>query len=154
MFDIYLTGYTNTEWRTEFKNRIARDITVFDPIDPKYDSFNASQKANQVAKELKNIEDSEVVLFYLCREWDSAYSMLKLGDAVGRGKQVIVLIDADTKSAEKITWYCEYRGVLVVNNMDDLIENVEEYLAQADLVKAMSFVQLPLPQGEGIVPKH
>jgi len=139
MFDVYLTGYSKTEWRTEFKNRIARDITVFDPIDPNYDSFDDAAKANQVAKELENIEDSEVVLFYLCKNWDSAYSMLKLGDAVGRGKQVIVLIEPGTSSEEKITRYCEYRGVLVVDNLDDMVENVEECLAQADLVKAMSF---------------
>ena len=139
MFDVYLTGYANTEWRTEFKDRIARDVTVFDPFDPKYQTFNDTEKANQVAKELENIENSEVVIFYLCREWDSAYSMLKLGDAVGRGKQVIVLVEEDTKSVDKITRYCEYRGVLVVTNMEDLVENVEECLAQADMVKAMSF---------------
>jgi len=138
MFDVYLTGYAKTEWRTEIKNRIARDISVFDPIDPKYDSFNSAEKANQVAKELENIEDCEVILFYLCKEWDSAYSMLKLGDAVGRGKQVVVLIESETSAAEKITRYCEYRGALVVDNLDDMVENAEEYLAQADLVKAMS----------------
>lgn len=139
MFDVYLTGYAKTEWRTEFRNRVARDITVFDPIDPNYDSFDGTEKANQVAKELGNIEDCELIVFYLCKDWNSPYSMLKLGDAVGRGKQVFVLIEPGTISEEKIKRYIEYRGALAVTNMEDLVENVEECLAQADMVKAMSF---------------
>jgi len=138
MFDVYLSGNADTGWRNDFKDRVARDITIFDPIDPKYSSFDEDEKANQIAKELETIEDSELVVFYLCSEWKSFYSMLKLGDAVGRGKQVIVLIEPGTESEEKITRYCEYRGVLVVDNMEDLVENVEECLAQADLIKAMS----------------
>ncbi len=137
MFDIYLAGYANTEWRNEFKDRIARDITIFDPLDPKYSSFDESEKANQIAKELELIEDSELIVFYLCPEWQSYYSMLTLGDAVGRGKQVIVLIKEGTESIEKITRYCEYRGVLIVDNIDEIVENAEEFIAQSDLVKAM-----------------
>jgi len=137
MFDVYLSGYADTGWRSEFKDRIARDITIFDPIDPKYSSFNESEKANQVAKELENMEDAEVIVFYLCPEWKSFYSMLKLGDAVGRGKQIIVLLEPGTESGEKIARYCEYRGILIVEDLDDLVENVEECLAQADQVKAM-----------------
>lgn len=135
MYDVYLSGYSDTQWREEFKNRIAREVTIFDPIDPKYSSFNASEKANHIAKELENIEDCDIIVFYLCREWNSLYSMLQLGDSVGHGKQVAVLIEPGTESEEKITRYCEYNGVLLVDNMDDLVENVEEYLAQADLLK-------------------
>jgi len=135
MFDIYLTGCSDTKWRTELKESVARDITIFDPIHPKYSSFNESEKANQVANELENLENCQIIVFHLPKNWNSAYSLLQLGDAVGRGKQVIVLLEPGVTAEEKITWYCEYYGVLLVDNLEDLVENIEECVAQMELME-------------------
>ena len=133
--DVYLAGYANTKWREEFKNTIARDIEIFDPIDSRYNEFTPSEKSNQIAKELEHIERCEIIVFYFCPEWDSCYSILQLGDAVGRGKQVVVCIIPGDGSEEKIRRYCEYRGVVTVNNLEDLIVNTEEYLGQVEILK-------------------
>lgn len=135
--DVFLAGYADAEWRTEFKERIARDIVILDLYDANYPLLMEDGKAELVAQELESIEDCELVVFYLCKEWNSPYSMLQLGDAVGRGKQVIVHIGAGVSGATKIMRYCEYRGVVFVRNMDDLVENVEEYLSQSEMTKSL-----------------
>ena len=135
LMDVYLAGYADTKWREEFKNTIARDIEISDPFDSKYNEFTSSEKANQIAKELENIENCQVVVFYFCPEWDSCYSILQLGDAVGRGKQVTVCLIPGSGTEEKIRRYCEYRGVLIVSNLEDLVVNTEEYLAQLDILE-------------------
>ena len=137
MFDVYLGGYANTEWREEFKSQIARDITIFDPYDKEYDTFDAEAKANHIAKELEHIEQSEIVVFYMCKHWNSLYSMMQLGEAIGRGKQIIACIAEETEEIEKIERYCEYRGIPIVNNVDDLVANVEECIGQAEMLKSM-----------------
>ncbi len=134
--DVYLAGYADTKWREDFKNTIARDIEIFDPFDKKYNDFTPSEKANHIAKEFTYVEQSEVVVFYFCPEWNSCYSILQLGDAVGRGKQVSVCLIPGTDSEEKLRRYCEYRGVIVVDNLEDLVLNTEEYLAQLEILDA------------------
>jgi len=133
--DVYLAGYADTKWREEFKNTIAMDIEVFDPFDKKYNEFTSSEKANHIAKEFTYVEQSEVVVFYFCPEWNSCYSILQLGDAVGRGKSVIVCLIPGTDSEEKLRRYCEFRGVLIVNNIEDLVVNTEEYLSQLEILE-------------------
>lgn len=137
MFDVYLGGYANTKWREEFKNQIARDITVFDPYDEEYDSFNEEEKANHIAKELEHIEQSDIIAFYMCKHWNSLYSMMQLGEAIGQGKQIIACIEEETEDTKKIERYCEYRGIPVVDNVEDLVENVEECIGQAEMLKSM-----------------
>jgi hypothetical protein len=133
MYDVYLGGYAGTEWRNKFSDMIGDDITIFDPIEDGYDQFDDVQKANLVAKELQHIEESQIIIFYLTKEWNSQFSMLELGDAVGRGKQVVVCIDGKIDGEEKIRRFCEYRGVLFVDNLDDLVTVTEEFLGQIEL---------------------
>ena len=135
--DVYLAGYADPEWRAEFKDKVARDVIVFDSFDHNYASLTPGGKAELIAKELENINDCELVVFYLCKEWDSSYSMIQLGDTVGQGRRVIVYVENGMDSEEKIVRYCEYRGIIVVSSMEDLIENVEEYLAQTELAKSL-----------------
>jgi hypothetical protein len=134
MYDVYLGGYADERWREEFCNGLNdEDITIFDPMHDDYGTFNESEKANQVAQELEMIESSSVIVFFLDPEWKSYFSMLQLGDAVGRGKQVIVCISGSIESEEKIRRYCEYRGALVADNIDDLVTYTEECLGQMEL---------------------
>jgi len=135
--DVYLAGYADAEWREDFKERIARDITIYDPFIQSYESLNTDGKAEQVAREFESIDNCKLIIFYLCKEWDSHYSMIQLGDAVGKGKQVVVHVELGMDSAEKITRYCEYRGIIVVNIMEDLVENVEEFLAQSEMAESL-----------------
>jgi len=137
MFDVYLGGYADIIWRGEFKGKISRDISIFDPFETTYLTFDENEKANQIAKELEYIENSEVIVFYMCPEWNSLYSMTQLGDAVGQGKQVVVCLEGDVESEEKIRRYCEYKGIPIVENIDDLVENVEECIGQMEMLKSM-----------------
>lgn len=138
MYDVYLGGYTDTGWRNSFCDSLSEDISVFDPIVEGYEDFDITQKANQVAQELEMIETSSVVVFYLHENWKSYFSMLELGDAVGRGKQVIVCIDTPIDSEEKIRRYCEYRGMIIVSSLDELVTTVEECIGQMELCEVVN----------------
>ncbi len=132
-YDVYLAGYPDVSWRKSFLSLVDEDVTVYDPIIDEYKDLNHKEKANLVASELESIEISEIIVFYLCKNWQSYFSMLQLGDAAGRGKQVVVCIADAIDSEEKIRRYCEYRGIIVVENLDDLASTVEEYLAEVEL---------------------
>lgn len=139
MSDIYLAGYADTVWREEFKEKIANDIDVFDPFDENYDNLETHGKAELVAKELENMEKSSIIIFYICKEWVSLYGALQLGFATGLNKQIIVYLEEDAKSEEKIRRFCEYRGIVTVDTMDDLVENAEECVGQIELCKSIKF---------------
>ena len=136
-YDVFLAGYADAKWRSEFGDKIARDITIFDSMTSVYHLLDNGAKANLVAQELQNIELCEIVVFYLCPEWNSLYSMIVLGAASGSGKQIIVCMEPGIQSEEKIKLYCEYKGILVVNTLDDLVESVEECLSQAEIVASL-----------------
>lgn len=133
--DVYLAGYADGAWRDEFVRQISNDIDVFDPIIQGYDKLDTDEHANQVAKELELAETGEMVVFYLDQNWKSYFSMLQLGDMAGRGQQVVVCIPNKIDSEQKIRWYCEYRGIAVVESLEDLVELAEEMLAEAELCK-------------------
>lgn len=133
LYDVYLDGSFNPAWRNQFCDNLSDDIKICDLFEESYDQLDAVGKANLIAKELQFIEQSQVVVFYLHPEWKSHFTMLKLGDAVGRGKQVIVCIEGAIESEEKIRRYCEYRGVVIVETLDDLITVTEEYIGQIEL---------------------
>jgi hypothetical protein len=133
VYDVYLAGYPDISWRESFLSLIDESITVYDPIIDEYKRLNHEEKADLVASELEFIEKSEIIVFYLCKKWQSYFSMLQLGDAVGRGKQVVICIADTIDSEEKIRRYCEYRGIIVVESLDDLVSTVEEYLAEVEL---------------------
>lgn len=134
--DVYLAGYANRLWRDKFIEQIDNDVEVYDPWIENYVSLNGAGKADQVARELEMIEECELIVFYLCKEWESRFSTLQLGDAVGRGKQVVICISDAIDGEAKIRRYCEYRGVIVTTNLEDLVTTVEEYLAEVELCSA------------------
>ncbi len=137
--DVYLAGFADVNWRNEFKNAIARDISVFDPYDKNYEEFDEHEKANHIAKELETMDESELVIFCFCPQWDSLYSSIQLGEAMGKNLQVILYLQNPGDWSKKIQRYCEYRGIMIIEDMEDLVENVEEILAQSDLVESMDF---------------
>ena len=133
LYDVYLAGYSDANWRDTFVSQLDSDINVYDPIVHNYKELDTAEKADLVAREMETIEQSDLIVFYFCKEWQSYFSVLQLGDAVGRGKQVIVCIADKIESEEKIRRYCEYRGIIVVENLDDLVSTTEEYLAEVEL---------------------
>lgn len=133
MYDVYLGGHADTEWRNTFRKLLSSDISVFDPIVDNYHKLDCEAKANLVAQELEAIAKSKVVVFYLSENWQSYFSMIQLGDAVGRGKNVVVCIDSKIESEEKILRYCEFRGVWLVNSIDEMVTATEQFIGQLEL---------------------
>ncbi len=132
MYDVYLGGVTTPEWREEFKSRISSDISVFDPYIPEYQNLDDSGKSEQIARELYFTDECKMVIFYI-DESECKSVRLQIGDAVGHDKQVIVCLQGEARGAAYIKRYCEYRGVLLAESLDELIRTVEEYSAELEL---------------------
>ncbi len=134
-YDVYLGGVTTSEWREEFKSQLSSDISVFDPYLKEFDTFTKEDKTEQIARELYFIEQCNIVVFYLNSTQTSKSVRLQIGDAVGQDKQVIICLDEGVEGASYIEHYCEYRGVILVNTMEELISTAEEYAAEVELCK-------------------
>lgn len=134
-YDVYLGGVTTSEWRSEFKSQISSDISVFDPYVTDTSKWNGEDKGEQIAREFYFMDQSSIVIFYF-NEKTSKSGRLQLGDAVGHEKQVVVCIDGKVPGKTFIERYCEYRGVLLVESIEDLVATVEEYSAELELCQA------------------
>ncbi|MHA2279817.1 MAG: nucleoside 2-deoxyribosyltransferase domain-containing protein [Promethearchaeota archaeon] len=134
MYDVYLGGVTSPDWRKEFTSQVSSDISVFDPYIQKFGDYNAQDKAEQIAREFYFMDQSHVLVFYF-NEKSGKSARLQLGDAVGRGKQVIVCLDGKVPGKTFIKRYCEYRGILLVESLEDLVTTVEECSAELELCK-------------------
>lgn len=135
MWDVYLGGLSDHAWRDKLKSEISQDITIFDPMVDDYETFDESARANETARQLSTMQEKcAVIAFYLNSEWKGHSTLLEIGDAVGRGVQVILCLDGEVKDSEKIQRYCEFHGVLVVDSLDDLITTIEEYMAELSMV--------------------
>ncbi len=134
MYDVYLGGVVDDFWMREFREQISNDISVFDPQVDGYEDLSEGELANQVAKEMIHMEDEcNIIVFYLNDHYEGVASLLEIGDCVGRGKPVIVCLNQDVWGWEKIRRYCGFRGVIVVETIEDLVRSVEEYLGQIEL---------------------
>lgn len=135
MWDVYLGGLSDQTWRSKLKNEISQDITIFDPMVEDYESYDEGARANETARQLSTMQEKcAIIAFYLNAQWTGHSTLLEIGDAVGRGAQVIVCLDGEVKDLEKIQRYCEYHGVLLVDTLDDLITTIEEYMAELSMV--------------------
>lgn len=133
-YDVYLGGLSKPEWRAKLKSEISSDIEIFDPLVKDYDASNPFQVHDQTAKQLYHIENGNtLVVFYLNDEWNGTSSLLEIGDSVARGKQVIVCLEGDVKEKDKIRRYCDFRGAMVVDTLDELTSTIETYLAEVEL---------------------
>lgn len=131
MFDVYLGGVSASEWRKEFKKQISPDISVFDPY---VENFDASQeKIEQIARELYFIDESNIIIFYIDNSVVSKSIYLQLGDALGNDQQTIVCLTKDVSESSYIRNYCEYRGVLITESIEELVTTTEEYAAEVEL---------------------
>ncbi len=136
-YDIYLGGVARREWREEFKSNVSTDLGIFDPIVENYADLSDAEISEVAAKEFFHIENGNmVIIFYLDDKWNGTTSLLEIGDAVGRGKQVIVCLDGEVTGEEKIRRYCEFRGVLITDSMENLVTSAETCLSEIDLVAA------------------
>lgn len=136
MFDVYLGGVAAKKWREKFKSEISDDISIFDPLVENYEQYDKKEIANQAARELIYIYDKcKIIVFYLDPMWQGTTTLLEIGNAIGRGKQVVVCLDGNVNGKEKIYCHCDYHGVLVVDTIEELISAVEECAAQVELCK-------------------
>ena len=138
MYDVYLGGQTTEEWREKFKDQISSDISIFDPLCKEFNTSDINEKSEQIAREFYFMEQCNLLIFYLNTIELSKSSRLQIGDAVGHELQVIVCLDGDVEGAEYIRKYCEYRGVVTTNSIEDLVLTVEEYAAELAELESFS----------------
>jgi len=136
-YDIYLGGIAQKGWREKFKSDIGTGFNIFDPIVENYADLSTDEISEVAAREFFNIEnDNTVVVFYLNDQWNGTTLLLEIGDAIGRGKQVILCLDGEVNGKEKIRRYCEFRGALITESMEDLITSVETCIFEIELISS------------------
>lgn len=138
MYDVYLGGVATPEWRKEFKAQISPDISVFDPYVETFAKYDAQDKSEQIAREFCFIDESDIIVFYFDSKTAKS-ARLQLGDAIGNDKQVIVCLDGKVPGKTFIKRYCEFRGIILVESMEDLISTVEECSAELELCQIAEF---------------
>lgn len=117
MFDVYLGGSPEKNWRNEFKAKISTDISICDSL----------EKTEQFV-------DCAVAAFYVDSKSTDASICLELGTLNGNGKQIIVCLDGRTKNIKQIENFCEQYGIPICASLDDLILTVEEFLGELELL--------------------
>lgn len=131
-YDVYLGGVTAPEWRKEFKSQISSDISIFDPYIKSFPKYDKHDKAEQIAREFYFMDECHTIIFYLNSKAAKS-ARLQLGDAVGNDRQVIVCLDGKVPGKTFIKRYCEFRGIILVKSMEDLVSTVEECAAELEL---------------------
>lgn len=132
MYDIYLGGVAKPEWRKKFKTQVSSDISIFDPYVETFAKYDKNDKAEQIAREFYFMSECDIIVFYLDTKTAKS-ARLQLGDAVGNDKQVIVCLEGAVPGKTFIKRYCEFRGVILVKSMEDLVSTVEECAAELEL---------------------
>jgi len=132
-YDVYLAGVSSQKWRKIFKKSIDKDIIVFDPYVKNFNHDDDYNKSEQIAREFYFMDNSELIVFYFNKSKSNKSVRIQLGDAIGSKKQVIVCLDGTVDGNTYVERYCEYRGVITVKSIDELITATEEYLAQVEL---------------------
>lgn len=132
MYDVYLGGVTTPHWRKEFRDQVSDDISIFDPYIETYSKYDKQDKAEQVAREFCFMDECDIVIFYFDAKTAKS-ARLQLGDAVGNDKQVVVCLDGKVPGKTFIKRYCEFRGIILVKSMEDLVSTVEECAAEFEL---------------------
>jgi len=132
MYDVYLGGITSPEWRKEFTSQVSSDISIFDPFIKDYSKYKSKDRFEQIAREFYFMDQCSILVFYF-NSRSAKSARLQLGDAVGRGRQVIVCLDGHVKGKTFIKRYCEYRGILLTNSIEDLITTVEACASELEL---------------------
>jgi len=139
VYDVYLGGVMTPEWRKEFKSRISSDISVFDPYVETFVKFDNNEKTEQIAREFYSMNECDIIIFYL-DSTAAKSALLQLGDAVGNGKQVIVCLNESVPGETFIKRYCEFRGIVLVESMEDLVIVTEECAAELELCQFENIV--------------
>lgn len=132
MYDVYLGGVTTPEWRKKFKAQISSDVSVFDPYVESFSKYNKHDKAEQIAREFCFMSECRTIIFYFNSKAAKS-ARLQLGDAIGNDRQVIVCMDGKVPGKTFIRRYCEFRGIILVESMEDLVSTVEECAAELEL---------------------
>lgn len=129
-YDIYLGGISEPTWRKYFKSKVSSKHVIFDPYVPNYKK-NKSNVDDLHAKQWYHLEnDNRLTVFYVNDKWSGASTLLEIGDCVGRNKQIIVCLEGNVVDREKICRYCEFRGVMITESIDDLVQATETFLSE------------------------
>lgn len=128
MYDIYLAGSINSEWRNFFKGSISDGVKIFDPSVANFSELLPEQKDDCAAKEFTIMEEQScIVVFYFDKNWNGHTSLLELGNIVGKGKQVFICIEDGVVAKDKILNFCDFHGVYSTSSLEDLIATVGQY---------------------------
>jgi hypothetical protein len=133
-YDIYLGGVMTPEWRQQFKTQITSEtnVTVFDPYIENFQELKSQDATEQIARSFYFMDLCKVIVFYF-DSTNTKSARLFLGDAIGRGKQVIVCLNGKVTGKTFLQRYCEYRGIVITDSVEELVSTVKEYVEQVQL---------------------
>ena len=140
--NIYLGGIIEAAWRDAFKKGIGSDVEIFDPVVEGYHELETVSQYNLLAKELFAMDQCDIAVFYLDGSDAGKSVRLKIGDAVGRGQQVVICLNGDVDGSEFLERFCEYRGVALTHTLPDLIETVKEIVDEINRVPSIAKAKL------------
>lgn len=130
MYNVHLGGLSQPKWIEIAQNELRAHCNVYSPYLNNYSELTDIEKADTVAKELTAMEQSDIIVFYFNEEHVGTSAFLELGDCTGRDKIVIVCLDGNVKSKDKIQRYCEFRGIVVTTTIANLIIAIKDYCQQ------------------------
>ena len=135
IYDIYLGGVSSNSWREEFKKKMPSQFKIADPFVENFFNETKAQQTDHIAKDFFLMDNSKLAVFYFDDSEKGQASRLKLGDMVGRGKQVVTCITDSTVGKEFLETYCNYRGISISKSIDELIKLILEIIEQTTLSK-------------------
>lgn len=115
------------DWQTELSNKIDnKNIVIFNPRRDDWDSslpqdIDNEQFNEQVTWELRNIEQSDLVVFYFDPNTMSPITLLELGLCAGLEKRAVVYCPEPFWRKGNVDIVCDRYGFSVVESMEDLI---------------------------------
>lgn len=136
-YDVCLCGLEDVAWRNEFKEKISSDISVLDTFEKKVNRRSGKELAATIARQIGLVSECNIIVFYFNEKWNGMHGLIDLGDCIGQQKPIIVCLDGKVKNEHEMRRYCEFRGIQMVDNLDELITEVEEYAGQIELASVV-----------------
>lgn len=121
------------DWQTKLTEALSDlDVLVLNPRREDWDSSWEQKKENaqfreQVEWELTALEDCDVIALYFDPATKSPITLMELGIHVGSGKLVVCCPEGFYRKGN-VDIVCETYGVTQVETLEDLIEEVRNFL--------------------------
>lgn len=136
-YDIYLGGISDKMWRETFKQQLPSNYSVLDPFVDNFFELKQEKQIEEIAKDFLMMDQAQVLVFYFNGSEKGQATRLKLGDAVGRGKQILVCVESGTPGENFLHTYFNYRGIPVYCSLNELVKETVEILEQ---IQALSML--------------